>query len=283
LLTLVVLGAGFAQPADEAAAIFNTAFSNMTGIFLSPALILGYLGVSGDVSIGTTFYQLAVRVLAPLVLGQVLRLTSKDLVSFVAKYKPYVARSQEYALVFIIYTVFCQTFSEKRDSSLVSIIWVILFQFILLSTFMTVAWFMLRGMFPDEPQLRVMGLFGCTQKTIAIGVPLIKSIYDGDSRLGLFTLPLLIWYPMQMVIGSALAPRLRAFVASEKKRLAGAAVVVVAADDDNDGEPISTRDAHQVDEEEVEVSLPVTTLDQAPVEVDEERPVSDNPFFSSSS
>ena len=34
---------------DEAAAIFNAAFGNLVGVFLSPALILMYLGVRGQV------------------------------------------------------------------------------------------------------------------------------------------------------------------------------------------------------------------------------------------
>ena len=33
---------------DEAAAIFNAAFGNFVGVFLSPALILMYLGVHGQ-------------------------------------------------------------------------------------------------------------------------------------------------------------------------------------------------------------------------------------------
>jgi hypothetical protein len=84
---------------------------------------------------------------------------------------------------------------------------------------MALAWYMLKILFPDDPKLRVMGLFGCTHKTVAIGVPLINAIYEGNPAIGLYTLPLLIWHPMQLIIGSFLTPRLKQFVHREEMRL----------------------------------------------------------------
>jgi sodium/bile acid cotransporter 7 len=52
-----------------------------------------------------------------------------------------------------------------------------------------------------------------------MGVPLINAIYEDNPLIGYYTLPLLIWHPMQLVIGSALAPKLSAFVAREEERL----------------------------------------------------------------
>lgn len=81
------------------------------------------------------------------------------------------------------------------------------------------AWHLLKFLFKNEPKLRVMGLFGCTQKTIALGIPLILAIFGNSDNVGMYTLPVLIWHPMQLVVGSTLAPRLRKFVASETERL----------------------------------------------------------------
>ena len=52
-----------------------------------------------------------------------------------------------------------------------------------------------------------------------MGVPLINAIYENNPLVGLYTLPLLIWHPMQLVVGSFLAPYLVKFVISEKERL----------------------------------------------------------------
>jgi sodium/bile acid cotransporter 7 len=44
-----------------AAAVFNTSFGNVLGIFLSPALILGYLGSSSGIALVDIFYKLSLR------------------------------------------------------------------------------------------------------------------------------------------------------------------------------------------------------------------------------
>ena len=152
---------------DEAAAIFNTSCGNMLGIFLSPALILGYLGASTNLSLADIFYKLTLRVVVPLLAGQFLQKISKKVPEFVAKYKRYFKKTQEYCLVFIVYAVFCKTFAtNKHSSGFGHVFLMILFQFLLLTSLMTLAWYALKVIFRDEPQLRVMGLFGCTQKTV---------------------------------------------------------------------------------------------------------------------
>lgn len=117
--------------------------------------------------------------------------------------------------------------------------------------------------FRDMPKQRVCGLFSCTQKTVAgrsrfvitqqagypfvdliiytclhlrftVGVPLIGAIYGDNPSVGLYTLPLIIWHPLQLLIGSSLVPRLSAFVESETERLA--ALEGNGNDDDNSGD-----------------------------------------------
>eukprot|EP00980_Cylindrotheca_fusiformis_P002401 scaffold558_cov111-Cylindrotheca_fusiformis.AAC.19 len=205
---------------DEASAIFNAAFGNLIGVFLSPALILGYLGVTGDVDLLGVFYKLALRVVLPVSVGQILQKFSPQVVAFNKKHKKRFKKAQQLALVFIVYTVFCSTFSEEDDSVKVGSIFIMIaIQFCLLCLVMGLAWMFLKLLFPKEPTLRVMGLFGCTHKTVAMGVPLINAIYESDPNVGLYTLPLLIWHPMQLVLGSLLAPRLSGWVQSEKERL----------------------------------------------------------------
>jgi len=101
---------------DEAAAIFNAAFGNLVGIFLSPALILGYLGVSGQVNLGDVFFKLGVRVVLPIFVGQVLQHFVPPAKEFVKHYKQYFKAAQEWCLLFIIYTVFCKTFLEGMEA-----------------------------------------------------------------------------------------------------------------------------------------------------------------------
>lgn len=192
---------------------------NLVGVFLSPVLILGYLGVTGDVDLFEVFYKLALRVVLPVILGQVIQKNMPKVVAYYKKNKKYFKKFQEYCLVFIVYTVFCRTFEDDSDSNIGDIFLMILFVFLILTTFMVVAWHFLGLFYGNQPRMRVMGLYGCTHKTVAMGVPLINAIYEDNPSVGLYTLPLLIWHPMQLVIGTFLSPRLAAFVEREEERL----------------------------------------------------------------
>lgn len=77
----------------------------------------------------------------------------------------------------------------------------------------------MKTVFKDQPKLVVMGFFGAHHKTVAMGIPLIKAIYEGNPKMGLYILPLLIWHPIQLLVGSALTPRLKLWVMAEEERL----------------------------------------------------------------
>ncbi|KAL7565436.1 hypothetical protein ACA910_020824 [Epithemia clementina (nom. ined.)] len=204
---------------DDPLAVINAAAGNMIGVFLSPVLILGYVGVTGDTQVTDVFYELTLKVLLPVVVGQIVQKTMPKFIALFNKYKEYVKKAQEYALVFIVYTVFCKTFSKDAVSSFGEIFLMIAFVFLFLIFVMTVAWFTMRLLFRDYPEIRIMGLFGCTHKTVALGIPLISAVYEGSPNVGTYTLPLLIWYPMQLIVGSLLVERLRKFKKDELIRL----------------------------------------------------------------
>jgi solute carrier family 10 (sodium/bile acid cotransporter), member 7 len=216
---------------DEASAVFNAAAANLVGVFVSPFLILFYLGLHGTMNPVDVFIELTVRVLLPVLVGQVLQRVPLVQQYVVSKYKSLFKQLQQYCLVFIIYTVFCQTFlphSEETASSSGSKIPVlstsdvatmILCQFFLLISVMGLAWLLLKYSFPASPKLRVMGFVGCTFKTVAAGVPLVNAMYaqTNPELVGMYTLPLLVWHPMQLILGSLLAPHLAAFVSREEE------------------------------------------------------------------
>ncbi len=58
---------------DKAAAVFNAAFGNFLGVFVSPALILLYLGLSENVNLPSITLKMFLRIILPLFVGQVLR------------------------------------------------------------------------------------------------------------------------------------------------------------------------------------------------------------------
>lgn len=87
------------------------------------------------------------------------------------------------------------------------------------------SWAYLIFLFPREPRLVVMGVFGCTHKTVAAGIPLLGAMFGGDPRLGIYTLPLLVWHPIQLLFGSLLVPHLAHWADFTEARLKGEAPV----------------------------------------------------------
>lgn len=227
---------------DEAAAIFNAAFGNIVGVFLSPALVLMYLNINidgnGAADLGQVFYKLSLRMILPIAIGQIIHKYNPPTVDFVKKNKKHFKHVQEYCLVFIVYTTFCRQFLKKDsdDTPVGDIFIMIAFIFLLLIASMTLAWYGLKLLFPNDPRLRVMGLFGCTHKSVAVGIPLINAIYENSPLVGYYTLPLLIWHPMQLVIGSFLAPKLANFVEREEDRLKPPSDLHLETNDENEEE-----------------------------------------------
>ena len=204
---------------DEPLAIINAAAGNMVGVFLSPVLILGYLGVKGDVDLISVFYKLALRVVLPVAVGQVIQKTMRKVSNYYKSHKKEFRKFQEYCLVFIVYTVFCRTFLGGTTSSIADIFLMIAYVSLLLIGLKILAWVSLGLLFPGRPKMRVCGFFICTQKTISMGIPVINALYEESPSVGLYTLPLLIWHPMQLLIGTFLVPKLESYVRRELIRL----------------------------------------------------------------
>jgi sodium/bile acid cotransporter 7 len=208
-----------AAGADEAAAIFNTVVGNVLGIFLTPVLVVMYLGQSGDVPLGEIFWKMVLRVIVPLLVGHVIRKSSDRVRTFYAKYKRCFKATSEYLLLFIIYTVFCETFLEDSSAGIAEVFKMLFFQLVVLLVFTGMAWVSLRLLFPKDPEMIVMAVYGCVQKTEALGVPIIAAIFSGSSDIGIYMLPLLVYFPMQLVVGSMLLNYLRNYIHTTRERL----------------------------------------------------------------
>jgi solute carrier family 10 (sodium/bile acid cotransporter), member 7 len=88
---------------DIAAAIFHTTVGNITGIFLSPILIVLYLPqVSTDVDLPHVFLDLTKKIIIPLVVGQMLHILVKPVREFYKAHKRVFKKIQETSLVYIV-------------------------------------------------------------------------------------------------------------------------------------------------------------------------------------
>lgn len=57
---------------DEAAALLNASLGNLMGVFVTPALIMLYLGQESNIDFGAVVLKLCYRILIPVIAGQLL-------------------------------------------------------------------------------------------------------------------------------------------------------------------------------------------------------------------
>ena len=62
---------------------------------------------------------------------------------------------------------------------------------------------------------RIAFIMCSSHKTLALGLPLFKVIFAGRSDLAVLCTPLLLQHPLQIIIGSIVAPRLKTIAEAE--------------------------------------------------------------------
>ncbi|XP_076428076.1 sodium/bile acid cotransporter 7 isoform X4 [Peromyscus maniculatus bairdii] len=159
---------------NEAAAIFNSAFGSFLGIVVTPLLLLLFLGSSSSVPFTSIFSQLFMTVVVPLIIGQIVRRYIKD---WLERKKPPFGVVSSSVLLMIIYTTFCDTFSNPHIDL-------------------------------DKFSL-VLILF--------IRIPMLKIVFAGHEHLSLISVPLLIYHPAQILLGSVLVPTIKSWMVSRQK------------------------------------------------------------------
>ncbi|KAG7233364.1 hypothetical protein INR49_007093 [Caranx melampygus] len=147
----------------------------LQGIIVTPVLLLLFLGSSSSVPFSSIFSQLFMTVVVPLILGQVCRSFLRE---FLERKKPPFGTVSSAVLLMIIYTTFCDTFSNPTSS-----------------------W--------TPP--------ACCWSSSSVSIPMLKIVFEGYEHLSLISVPLLIYHPAQILLGSVLVPTIRSWMTSRQK------------------------------------------------------------------
>lgn len=198
---------------NEAAAIFNSAFGSFLGIVVTPLLLFLLIGSSSTVPFTSVFTQLSITVVVPLLAGQWLRSCIKD---WLEQKNPPFGTLSSCTLLLIIYSTFCDTFNQASlgidASSLITMaIMIILLQmFLLYLAFNLSRTPMLEFSATDTVAI----MFCSTHKSLTLGIPMLKIIYAGYPYLSVISIPLLIYHPTQILLGSLLVPLVKHWMVS---------------------------------------------------------------------
>ena len=200
-------------------AVFNTALSNVAGVFIVPAWTAMWIQVSGgpDLPVVDMILRVAMIILAPLALGQIARAHLTRFLSWL--------RSKSKAITTtIIFYILYSAFSNSRMRNA----WADLETDALLSTIgLTVGllaaihWLVWRSSswVRMDADSRVAAFFCGSQKTLASGIPLASSIFVGPDapELAVALIPLMLYHPIQLLVAASVAPSLARFSKGQRE------------------------------------------------------------------
>ena len=158
--------------------------------------------------------KLSTKVLLPVAVGQALRATPVK--EFYQKHSNFFKRLQELILLSILWNAFCSAISSNmglgvRDGLALLALLPAIHLFTLGALFLFFSRIARFG-----PAEVVAAMFCSSQKTLAFGLPLINTIFEGSGNLAAYCAPLMFIHPIQLIIGSSLIPMLQRYTSTAR-------------------------------------------------------------------
>lgn len=191
--------------------IFASVFSNLLAILIVPALVITYLqsGGNAEISMLPVLTKLCWIVLLPLVLGQLLRRCFREASVALSERVRWLPKL---AILYIVYLAFAQSLLAGVIE-LISIGQLLATLFSVCLLLLAVSWAIWRSSacLKLTHAERVAAFFTASQKSIATGLPLLSTVFTAASLpvdvAAIALIPLLIFHPLQLLLGGLLAPR----------------------------------------------------------------------------
>mmetsp|Transcript_26903 Transcript_26903/g.50378 ORF Transcript_26903/g.50378 Transcript_26903/m.50378 type:complete len:323 (-) Transcript_26903:974-1942(-) len=201
-----------ASGGNVATAICNAVISNMAGIIFTPLLLLHFFGTTIQLPFGKMVLKLCQKVLLPVTVGQLLRMTPAK--EYYKQHSKTFKRLQEVVLLGIVWNAFCNAFSDGLGIGVKeSIFLMLLLPSLHLATLGAFFKFFSLPSFQFSRSEAVAAMFCASQKTLAFGLPLVNTIFQGNPNLAAFCAPIMFIHPLQMTIGSFLLPMIQKYTA----------------------------------------------------------------------
>jgi len=217
LPTTILMAVVFSSMANGnvAGAIFNTSLSNLLAVFIVPAVMIGVLSASAELTIPLTpmLLKITMLLLLPLILGQLLRPWLRPLIQ---QSKRVIGYMKNGLIFFIIYATFCNSVQRGtwQDHGWETFGAAFCLSFALLVLVKATAWsglLLLKFPYPS----RMTAFFCASQKSLATGVPMATFIFASGGNppggympeLGIVLLPVMCYHAQQLVLGSFILSR----------------------------------------------------------------------------
>ncbi|MFY7835803.1 MAG: bile acid:sodium symporter family protein [Novosphingobium sp.] len=190
---------------NVAAAVCAASFSNLAGIFLTPALVaLLMAGTTGGFS-WTSVETIVLQLLLPFVVGHLLR---PWIGGFVARNKAWLGKVDRGSILLVVYAAFDAAVVEGlwQRVAPASLLVLTLVCLALLGLVLGATWGLGRALGLSREDAVVL-LFCGSKKSLASGVPMAGVLFSAAS-VGIVLLPVMVFHQLQLIACALIAPRL---------------------------------------------------------------------------
>lgn len=184
---------------NTVAAVFNASLANTVGIFLSPLLLSLLLSSAGRglpmEQLLSTLRGLALNMLIPIVVGQVLRIKLRE---FADRHRKKFGVVSSSLILMVVVLAFARTVSNPQFTRYaLELPWVFVY---LAGAHLTLVGLVLMStkLLKLPAADRITAMFVAPQKTLALGAPLLTIYFSGQEILGVALLPLIFYHPFQL-------------------------------------------------------------------------------------
>lgn len=190
---------------NVAGAVVSASVSNILGVFITPLLVIALLTTSGNSGIApSAIVDVALQLLAPFVLGQILR---PWVAPWLGRHSSSTKLVDRGSILLIVYAAFSESMTEGVWSTLPvwRILAVIAVCALVLAAVLTVTSLVGRWLRFDRGD-RIVVLFCGSKKSLASGLPMATVLFAGQP-IGTIVLPLLIFHQIQLIVCAVIAGR----------------------------------------------------------------------------
>ncbi|MGI5446332.1 bile acid:sodium symporter family protein [Streptomyces sp. CA-243310] len=185
------------------AAICAGTFSSLAGIFLTPLLAAALLGNSAGGFSLDSLRKIALQLLLPFVLGQLLR---PRLGGFLLRHKKVLGRVDRGSILLVVYTAFGAGMVAGiwHQVSALRLVALMAVEAVLLAVMLLVTWYGAKRLgFDREDRIAIQ--FAGSKKSLAAGLPMAGVLFGAHASLAV--LPLMLFHQMQLMVCAVLARR----------------------------------------------------------------------------
>ncbi|MDV7087521.1 bile acid:sodium symporter family protein [Rhodococcus opacus] len=190
---------------NVAGAIVSASFSNLIGVFVTPALVILLMTTTGDAHVDfSSILDIVLQLLLPFFVGQLIR---PFVIDWLQKYSEPTRIVDRGSIFLVVFSAFSASMNEGiwHTVTVWQVIGVVLVCCVVLAVVLAATALAGRKLGFSVPD-RIVIVFCGSKKSLATGLPMASVLFVGQP-VGLIVLPLMIFHQIQLVLCAALAQK----------------------------------------------------------------------------